>query len=74
MGNNEIVFTRQEVESVLYTIKKLKVKGFKSMDAMVGTVMFLEGKIKKAQAGVMLKAQEAENSQEGIVEANETDQ
>lgn len=45
MGNDTITLNNQEVVSVINTLKKIRPDGFKSMDRVVGLVMFFEGKL-----------------------------
>ena len=45
MENNTITLNTQEVASVINTLKKIRPNGFKSMDRVVGLVMFFEGKL-----------------------------
>ena len=50
MDNETITLQMQEVYNVLNTLKKIKPDGFKSMDRVVGLVMFFENKMKQANS------------------------
>ncbi len=45
MGNETITLSNQETVSVINTLKEIKPRGFKSMDRLVGLVMFFESKL-----------------------------
>ena len=45
MDNETITLQKQEVYTVINTLKKIKPDGFKSMDRVVGLVMFFEQKL-----------------------------
>lgn len=45
MGNENVILNRQEIASVISTLKEIKPRGFKSMDRIVGLVMFFENKM-----------------------------
>lgn len=45
MGNETITLSNQETISVINTLKEIKPRGFKSMDRLVGLVMFFENKL-----------------------------
>lgn len=47
MDNETITLQKQEVYSVINTLKRIKPDGFKSMDRVVGLVMFFENKMKQ---------------------------
>lgn len=49
MDNETITIRRQEVYSVINTLKKIKPNGFKSMDKIVGLVMFFENKLTSSE-------------------------
>lgn len=40
MGNN-VIMSKEELVKLIETLKQLDVRGFNSMDMLVGTVMFL---------------------------------
>lgn len=58
MENELITINNQEVLTVINTLKEIKPRGFKSMDRLVGLVMFFEGKLKTSE---MKQAVEVEN-------------
>lgn len=43
--NNEIILSEQEVASIISTLKQINPRGFKSMDRIVGLVMFFQNKL-----------------------------
>ena len=45
MDEQKICMTQQEIVSVVNTLKAVKPRGFKSMDRIVGLVMFIENKL-----------------------------
>lgn len=45
MENELITINNQEVLTVINTLKEIKPRGFKSMDRVVGLVMFFEQKL-----------------------------
>ena len=61
MENLIIKLTEQEVNSVIATLKQIKVDGFDSMDRLVGLVMFFNQK-----KTVMEAAQAVEDKDNGV--------
>lgn len=45
MDNEKVTLQKQEVYTVINTLKKIRPDGFKSMDRVVGLVMFFENKL-----------------------------
>ena len=45
MNEEMIVLSLQEISSVITTLKQIKPRGFKSMDRVVGLVLFFENKL-----------------------------
>ena len=48
MEDEKITLQKQEVFTVINTLKKIKPDGFKSMDRVVGLVMFFENKLNQS--------------------------
>ena len=46
---NDIVLSASEVKAIVQTLKGIKPRGFKSMDRIVGLVMFFENKMSQEQ-------------------------
>ena len=44
MGNLIVKLTEQEVNNIVATLKQIDVRGFESMDRLVGLVMFFKQK------------------------------
>ena len=44
MGNKIIKLTEKEIDSIITTLKAIDVRGFESMDRLVGLVLFFKGK------------------------------
>lgn len=47
MNDKIIVLNGYEIQAILNTLKKIKVKGFNSMDRLVGLVSFFQNKLKE---------------------------
>ena len=47
MDNETVILQKQEVYTVINTLKKIRPDGFKSMDRVVGLVMFFENKLQQ---------------------------
>lgn len=45
--NDNMTLNASEVEAIIKTLKGIKVRGFDSMDKVVGLVMFFENKMKQ---------------------------
>ena len=45
---NDIVLSASEVKAIVQTFKGIKPRGFKSMDRIVGLVMFFENKLNQS--------------------------
>lgn len=58
MDNETITIKKQEVYSVINTLKKIKPNGFKSMDKIVGLVMFFEDKLKSNEMKQAIEVKE----------------
>ena len=58
MDNETITIRKQEVYSVITTLKKIKPSGFKSMDKIVGLVMFFEDKLKSNEMKQAVEVEE----------------
>ena len=44
MGDLIVKLTEKEIDSVISTLKEIDVRGFDSMDRLVGLVLFFKGK------------------------------
>lgn len=49
MESKTVNITEEEVAAIISTLKEIKVRGFDSMDRLVGLVMFLENKLQQRQ-------------------------
>lgn len=58
MENETITFNYQEIASVINTLKEIKPRGFKSMDRLVGMVIFFENKLKTIEMKKAIEVKE----------------
>lgn len=58
MENETITIGKQEVYSVINTLKKIKPSGFNSMDRLVGLVIFFENKLKSSEMKQAVEVEE----------------
>ena len=47
MENKTVNITEEEATAIISTLKEIKVRGFDSMDRLVGLVMFFENKLQQ---------------------------
>jgi len=64
MDNETVTLQKQEVYTVINTLKKIRPDGFKSMDRVVGLVMFFENKLNQ-QSNPIEQMEEAMNNGAG---------
>ena len=47
MENKIVNITEEEISAIISTLKEIKVRGFDSMDRLVGLVIFFENKLQQ---------------------------
>lgn len=61
MENKMVNITEEEATAIISTLKEIKVRGFDSMDRLVGLVMFFENKLQQRHDPVNQMAEVVNN-------------